>query len=98
VISPYPLLSEGEGGYDLYYTPWLLFDAYTPEQKDLFGKFDTYLKGKVTREPLRIRLAPGECLFIDNRRVLHARGQLPPSSQRHLTRLYIQRSIDGRSS
>ena len=35
------------------------------------------------------RLERGEALFVDNRRLLHARGNLSPSSRRHIVRLYI---------
>ncbi len=42
---------------------------------------------------LRLRLAPGDCLVVDNTRVLHARTAFPAAGERHLQGCYAD--LDG---
>ena len=74
----------------IYYAPWLVSPDLDERQRELVARFDDYLAKKDATAPIRIRLKPGEMLFIDNHRVLHGRSELPPDSRRHLVRLYIR--------
>ncbi|HEX9945156.1 MAG TPA: TauD/TfdA family dioxygenase [Thermoanaerobaculia bacterium] len=84
-----PLLTPSSRGRLLYYAPWQLPAGLGTEPVRLLARFAAYVSRKRETSLLRIRLAPGESLFIDNRRLLHARGELAPGSRRHIVRLYI---------
>jgi hypothetical protein len=86
IVREYPLLAEGK----VYYAPWLLSPDLDKPERELAAFFEDYLAKKDATAPIRIRLKPGEMLFIDNHRVLHGRNELPPDSRRHLVRLYIR--------
>jgi alpha-ketoglutarate-dependent taurine dioxygenase len=86
IVREYPLLAAGK----VYYAPWLVAPDLSEAERKLAERFDEYLAKKAATTPIRIRLKPGEMLFIDNHRVLHGRGELPPDSRRHLVRLYIR--------
>lgn len=84
-----PFLSSGPRGHLLYYAPWLLPEDLAGELATLVARFAAYVEWKRETALVRIRLQPGEALFVDNRRLLHARGNLSPASRRHIVRLYI---------
>lgn len=84
-----PLLSKNSRGYNVYYVPWLIFDSYEKERQDLIEKFSEYVKHKEMTELISVRLAKGECLFLDNRRMLHGRYAIPENSKRHLIRFWV---------
>jgi hypothetical protein len=86
IFGEYPLLAAGK----VYYVPWLLSPDLDEDERKIAARFEEYLAKKDATNPIRIRLKPGEMLFIDNHRVLHGRGELPPDSRRHLVRLYIR--------
>ncbi len=73
----------------IFYVPWNLPETLTESQRAALDAFEAYVRDKRQKELLKIRLQPGQALFIDNRRVLHARADLPPDSRRHLVRFYI---------
>ena len=85
-----PLLRRDAAGWAVYYQPWLLGSVDTPAQAALMAKFADYVAGKRSRGDLiRIRLEPGESLFIDNHRILHGRGEVAQTGRRHLIRLFL---------
>ena len=86
IFADYPLLAAKK----IYYVPWLVAPDLDEHERKLVARFDEYLAKKDATAPIRIRLEPGEMLFIDNHRVLHGRSELPPDSRRHLVRLYIR--------
>jgi hypothetical protein len=86
VAREYPLLESGK----VYYAPWLLSPDLNEEEHALADRFANYLAEKDATAPIRIRLKPGETLFIDNHRILHGRSTIPPDSRRHLVRLYVK--------
>jgi hypothetical protein len=86
VFDEYPLLRANK----VYYVPWLVSPDLDEDKRKLVARFDEYLATKDATAPIRIRLKPGEMLFIDNHRVLHGRSELSPDSRRHLIRLYIR--------
>jgi len=66
----------------LFFAPWLV----THESKAL----DQLARRLREAEPSRVRLEAGDAVFIDNRRVLHGRGAIAPSSDRVLTRRWLR--------
>ena len=83
-----PLVASGPRGHVLYYAPWLMQEGAGGETA-LLARFAAYVERKRETALVRIRLERGEALFVDNHRLLHARGNLSPSSRRHIVRLYI---------
>lgn len=85
-----PLVASGPRGHLLYYAPWLVVqESAGGETAILLARFGAYVERKRESALVRIRLERGEALFVDNHRLLHARGNLSPSSRRHIVRLYI---------
>ncbi len=85
VVSKHPVLFKREGERQgFYFAPWLV------EESD---KSTTALLNLTTalRQTARvkIRLRPGEMIFIDNHRLLHGRDALDTSSNRYLKRAWI---------
>ena len=82
-----PILCGGEEtGWRLNYAPWLL-PALDDVQREAIAAFQIALSELA---PIRIRLATGQCLFIDNRAILHGRGALRPDSSRLLRRAWLR--------
>ena len=73
----------------VYWSPWQDVDARTPEAAEALTSWRALLASGVGAT--RIRLDPGDVLVIDNRRILHGRGALPPGSQRLLRRWWVKR-------
>ncbi|HEX7679350.1 MAG TPA: TauD/TfdA family dioxygenase [Thermoanaerobaculia bacterium] len=86
IACVFPLFAEGK----LYYAPWLLSPDLGERERDVADRFAGYVAEKDATAPIRIRLKPGEMLFVDNHRILHGRSSIPPDSRRHLIRLYIK--------
>ncbi len=86
IVCEYPLFVGGK----VYYAPWLLCPDLDEKESDVAARFADYVAEKDATEPIRIRLKPGEMLFVDNHRILHGRSSIPPDSRRHLVRLYIR--------
>jgi hypothetical protein len=86
IVRDYPLRAAGK----VYYAPWLVSPDLDDEERKLAERFEAYLATKDATQPIRIRLHPGEMLFIDNHRILHGRSELAADSRRHLIRLYIR--------
>jgi hypothetical protein len=82
----FPLFADGK----VYYAEWLLCENLGDAERALASRFADYLAKKDAVAPIRIRLKPGEMLFVDNHRILHGRSEIPPDSRRHLVRFYIK--------
>jgi hypothetical protein len=87
IAREYPLFADGK----VYYAPWLVSEDLDEREREMAARFAAYLARKDTTDPIRIRLKPGEMLFVDNHRILHGRSPIPPDSRRHLVRLYIRK-------
>ena len=87
-----PLLTRVGARYEVFYMPWSISEPSQPEDRRVLEKFADYLRRAQDQRAIRVRLQPGESLFIDNRRMLHGRDALPETSKRHLLRLYISTS------
>jgi hypothetical protein len=86
IVHEYPLLANGK----VYYAEWLLCENLDDDERALAQRFADYIALKDSTAPIRIRLKPGEMLFVDNHRILHGRSDIPPDSRRHLVRFYIK--------
>lgn len=86
-VGTCPLLrGHDEADWRINYTPWHLPEM-GEEQKAAVAAFDHALS---TVRPTSYRLAPGEAIFVDNWRILHARGLLRADSRRHLKRVWLR--------
>jgi hypothetical protein len=85
-----PLVSRTPTGLQVYYVPWRLRRPTDPAGIELLERFGRYLRDKQEHQLHVLRLERGQCLFIDNRRMLHSRADLPADSKRHLVRLMIR--------
>jgi hypothetical protein len=88
----HPLLERDDPHFKVYYLPWgVRLPAEDESWQRLLARFAHYVQEKKERFAVRVRLKERQALFIDNRRLLHGRGPLPPDSPRRLIRLLIQR-------
>ncbi|HEX6374860.1 MAG TPA: TauD/TfdA family dioxygenase [Allosphingosinicella sp.] len=80
------LRGDDEADWRINYTPWHLPEM-DEGQKAAVAAFDQALS---TVPPTSCRLAAGEAIFVDNWRILHARGPLRADSRRHLKRVWLR--------
>jgi hypothetical protein len=90
-VCYHPLVEHGPDGPLVFWVPWRLRPPQDEAGKTVLARFLAYLKAKEERGRTTLRLGRGECLFLDNRRMIHGRSPLRPDSRRHLVRLYIRR-------
>lgn len=83
------LLTNAPSGRQIFYTPWLPVEPISEELKKLRLKFASYIEEKRRTSAIEILFSKGDCLFINNKRVLHGREALHPGTKRHLKRLWI---------
>jgi Taurine catabolism dioxygenase TauD, TfdA family len=81
------LVTRHPAGATINYMPWGVRRPLDEKLANLLDRFEAYVR---SRPVLSFRLKPGECLIIDNRRLLHGRGPLPPESKRHLLRVHVE--------
>jgi len=81
-----PLLRSTAGTLRVYYAAWNVAPTHEPAVNAAFERF---VQDVEAAPRLGIRLEAGECLYLDNTRMLHGRGQLPPDSPRVLKRFWI---------
>jgi hypothetical protein len=85
-----PMLKRRGETFSVAYAPWLVETPSKPEAKTALARFERYVADKRRTSLISVTLKPGESLFIDNSRMLHARDELPSDSKRHLIRLYLR--------
>lgn len=92
-IGYHPLIYETPMGDRIYYSVlfeptafWLANEKLSNKQK---VAFDTFNEAVRLAKTMRIKLKPGECLVVDNRRILHGRTSLEDNSNRLLKRYWI---------
>lgn len=87
--STHPLVEPGEPRPKLYCSFWFPdVPALTDAQRQAMDTFH----GAVRRHQVaKLRLAPGDVLLIDNRRILHGRTAITGSRDRHLVRHWLAR-------
>ena len=89
-VFQHPLLAGAGPPYDVYYVPWNLTEPASNDERRALEEFADYVRRGHERRAIRVRLEPGESLFIDNRRMLHGRDALTAETNRHLVRLYLR--------
>jgi Taurine catabolism dioxygenase TauD, TfdA family len=94
IVKTAPLLTRRGDTRLLYFVPWLVDQLTGEAELELLQRFIRYVRMKEENDLIPIRLERGQSLFIDNRRMLHGRGELPAGSRRHLIRLYL-RTVEG---
>ena len=97
-IYPTPLVTRTADSWLVFYAPWLLRDTYEPEQSAMLERFRSWLQKKEERCAFEVRLKPGEALFLNNNRVMHARKPIEPTSRRHLVRTSINTGVLARKA
>jgi len=84
-----PLLSWRNSIPQIYFASWLLLDSYDERQTNALDKFKSFLLRKQERELIKLRLSEKNALFINNRRLLHGRGEIAHNSPRLIKRVWI---------
>jgi hypothetical protein len=85
-LDHHPMIQETEWGLRIYYSFWMADDNLSVEERSAFEAFSKRVKEE---EAIKFRLRPGECLIIDNGRVLHGRSSLSVDSDRLLKRYWL---------
>ena len=85
-----PVLRGRNGHYRVYYIPWLQRESYEGRALEMLKKLADYVKHKEETDLITLPIQQGECVFIDNHRMLHGRGAIAEDSQRHMVRLYVE--------
>jgi hypothetical protein len=81
------LRGHDEGSWRVNYAPWLVSGPLDAEQRDAISAFQSAIDSST---PIKIRLDRGECLVVDNWRILHSRDSVMPDSVRLLKRAWIR--------
>ncbi len=89
--KPWPLLVQDP--FQIYWLPLVVEEKYLQvdqQEKEAIRVFQKELqKVSDTENQYRVRLKPGESLFINNHILLHGRKSISQNSRRHLIRSYI---------
>ncbi len=83
-----PFLSGSKDNYEIFYSDWLCSGQKTLCQSDIGKKLISYIRMK-SQTTFGRPLLRGESLFILNKKVLHGRHAIKPSSTRCLKRVWI---------
>ncbi len=74
---------------EIYFGSWHLKATYDPQQLKMIDKFKNILQNEKEEGLISVRLQPGQSIYVNNRRMLHARGPISENSRRHIIRLAI---------
>ena len=74
----------------LHFVPWRLPQNAHSEIQLPINQLIGYVERKLATNLKLIELKEQECLFLDNRTMLHGRGGLDPASLRHLRRVWLR--------
>lgn len=80
----HPIVDENQA---IYYTSWLKYTNYSAEQVNALQCFESYIEHAAI---ISVRLRPGQALILDNKRMLHGRGEISQNSKRYLYRLHVK--------
>ena len=83
------MLVNRNGVEEVYFAEWHLVNTYSERQINTVEKFKKYLQEENKLRKMSIRLNPGESIFVNNKRMLHARGMISENSKRHIVRLAL---------
>lgn len=93
-----PVLRSGVDGMALFCSPWLRAVDPVAEHQAALDTLRGALSAAGRSAAIRRRLAPGEVLVVDNRRVLHGRGPIAATSRRVLHRAWVRLSTPLRAA
>jgi len=93
VINEACLFSEGRDNVEVYYASWHLQQKISANQQEVLTRFQNFIKQTQEQQLLKIRLKKGETIFVNNRRMLHAREKIADNSKRHIIRLGIGSAV-----
>jgi hypothetical protein len=85
-----PLVERDGPILKVFFVPWQVQTPSDAWCQHLLARFVRAVRDRAERAVIPVRLEQRQSLFIDNRRMLHGRGPLPPESRRHLVRLYLR--------
>lgn len=86
-VSTYPLVERTPRGPRFYFSFWLDHShPLRPAEKVALDAFEAAVRH---HQVANFRLAPGDVLLIDNRRILHGRSAITGSRDRHLVRHWL---------
>jgi hypothetical protein len=88
----WPVLRRTAHGTAVFSSPWLRVIDDNAARQGAHDAFRQRLSHHARRAVEEVRLAPGEALFIDNRRILHGRRSITGNSHRTLVRVWLQGS------
>ena len=74
----------------LHFVPWRLPQHAQSEIQLPINQLIRCVEQKLATNLKLIELKEQECLFLDNRTMLHGRGRLDPASLRHLRRVWLR--------
>ncbi len=86
----HPLFDPESGR--IFFAPWLLSNSLTSKQRNAVAAFTRILQSDKSVRT-EVYLHPHETLIIDNRRILHGRPALAPTSSRRLTRYWVRKRL-----
>lgn len=82
---------DPDGRVQLFYADWQVLPIRDPDVNAAWKRLRVRIEDAIARDAFGVRLEQGEMLFLDNRRMVHGRGELPKDSPRHLLRLWLAR-------
>lgn len=85
----WPVLRATPRGHAVFCSPWLRSANAIASHEAVLERFRKSLSAALRETAISIRLAPGEAIFVDNRRMLHGRRAIAEGSRRSLHRLWI---------
>lgn len=86
INESHPMINKFGSETRIFYQNWMIGQLVNNKQKSAFQK---YVDAVRNSKPVRIKLNPGECLAVDNGRILHGRDELSENSNRLLIRYWI---------
>ena len=90
----HPLLSGTTEAPHIFYLPYFwgaeAYNAHPETSEAMLHFHQLVLEEHDAGRYVSIGLSPGQCLFLNNRFILHARGSIPRDSARHLVRALIE--------
>lgn len=89
-VFPFRRIEQGREKF--FFMPWHTLPIDDPKTDKLWKHFMDLVEAEFKKESFGVELKKGECLFLDNTKLLHARAAMPAESPRHLIRLWVERS------
>ena len=82
----HPMISKSDTDTRIFYQHWMVEGILDQQEKTAFQEYIAEVRNA---KETRILLSPGECLVVDNGRMLHGRDSLSEDSNRLLIRYWV---------